>query len=173
MTVSSLHTVCIGLGSNLGYSRKILANAWQELDAHQQITTLQLSAPFVTRPVGMESQNWFVNGAGVLQTSLSPLELLTVLQKIEQQSGRKRYPELAGYQDRTLDLDMLLLDDVVMQSPLLTLPHPEMHTRGFVLVPLAEIAPSFVHPVEKKTISQLLSSLKSRGLTGDVHREEW
>ena len=118
-----------------------------------------LSSPYRTQPVGMVSDNQFINAAAVGWTSLEPETLLLHLQGIEKEFGRVRSAGQAGYQDRTLDLDLLLYDDLVLHGPLLILPHPEMNRRLFVLQPLAEIAASFLHPVSGKTIRQHLDSL--------------
>jgi len=90
--------------------------------------------------VDMESRHWFVNAVGLVQTSLSPLAFLHALQAIETAFGRRRAPGAVGYQDRRLDLDLLLYDDITLALPELTIPHPRMHQRRFVLEPLVEIA---------------------------------
>ncbi len=130
---------CIGLGSNLGQSRTLLKEAWQSLGQHPEVNLQTLSSPYRTRPVGMESSHWFINAVGRLHTTLPPETLLDLLLETEQKFGRVRYPELEGYQDRTLDLDLLLFADSIIQSERLILPHPAMHERLFVLIPLAEI----------------------------------
>lgn len=112
----------------------------------------------------MESEHWFINAVGQLTTTLSPETLLDLLLKTEQQFGRVRNPELAGYQDRTLDLDLLLYDEMTIQTNRLTLPHPAMHKRLFVLIPLAEIDRKILHPVLQQTVGELVDILA--GLTG-------
>lgn len=121
----------------------------------------------------MDSPHWFINAAGRLTTSLSPHELLALLLKVEQQYGRTRSTDQSGHQDRTLDLDLLLFDDVVMDTPELILPHPAMDGRLFVLVPLAEIARELQHPVLKKTISQLLAALPATSAAENVEQVKW
>jgi 2-amino-4-hydroxy-6-hydroxymethyldihydropteridine diphosphokinase len=111
----------------------------------------------------MESRHWFINAAGLLQTSLSPEELLDLILQVEQEFGRTRLEGQARYQDRTLDLDLLLFDELVLDSIPLTLPHPAMHRRWFVLIPLAEIAPQLLHPLQGKTIAELVSCLSIPG----------
>ncbi len=168
----------IGLGSNLGNSRSLLQEAWQSIGQHPEITLhLQnLSSPYRTQPVGMKSEHWFVNAVGQLDTTLSPEALLDLLLETEQHFGRVRYPEREGYQDRTLDLDLLLYADQLIQTTRLTLPHPAMHERLFVLVPLAELDGQTIHPFFKKTIDELLAAVlaeqKSKTGEGGKERQE-
>lgn len=150
----------IGLGSNLGDSRKTLPAAWQQLGSHDNIQTHRLSSLYCSEPVGMESENWFVNAVGELTTTLTPEQLLTELLKVEQDFGRRRDPSRPGYQDRTLDLDLLLYDDLIQRTSRLELPHPRLHERLFVLVPLAELAPDLVHPVLQCSMDTLCQHLQ-------------
>ncbi|RWX42778.1 2-amino-4-hydroxy-6-hydroxymethyldihydropteridine diphosphokinase, partial [Candidatus Electrothrix marina] len=133
-----------------------------------------LSSPYRTRPVGMESSHWFINAAGLLRTTLAPEALLNLLLETERQFGRIRHPEPEGYQDRTLDLDLLLFDACIMQTDRLALPHPLMHERLFVLIPLAEIAPQAEHPLRNKTIAELLAEeQKQRGGSEEIEQAGW
>ena len=152
-----MHTAYIGLGSNLGDSLRILQGAWSELGKQEGITPVRISSPFRTEPVGMDSDRLFVNAAGAIRTSLGPEDLLNVLLRIEEQFGRRRTAGKGGYQDRILDLDLLLYDNLVTSLTGLEIPHPEMHTRLFVLYPLGEIAPSLRHPIFNKTMAELLA----------------
>lgn len=141
----------IGLGSNLGKGCKNLQEAWHLLGEQRGITLLGLSSPYLTEPVDMESLQQFTNAVGVLETKLSPEQLLGVILSIEKSLGRDR----ALGQDRTVDLDIVYFDDLVLHTENLDLPHPEMHERLFVLAPLAELAPDRLHPVRNQTTRQM------------------
>ncbi|HEY1807826.1 MAG TPA: 2-amino-4-hydroxy-6-hydroxymethyldihydropteridine diphosphokinase [Acidobacteriaceae bacterium] len=163
----------IGLGANLpsavGLPEETVAAAIERLGAYGRVTAC--SGFYRTAPVGYVNQPAFVNAAVLLETELAPLPLLDVLLGIELSFGRDR---AAGPPKgpRTLDLDLLLYnrtrnrtrlgepaDELVLDDPALTLPHPAMHERRFVLAPLAEIAPKWLHPVRGRTISELLADL--------------
>lgn len=135
--------VFIGMGSNLGDGKTILQKAWQALGNVDGIVLDGLSNPYMTAPVYMASQHWFTNAVGRLQVSLAPLALLKVLLHVEASFGRTRSPKVSGYQDRSLDLDLLYYGDIIMKSPELILPHPHINKRLFVLVPFAELEPDF------------------------------
>jgi len=146
---------CIGLGSNLGNSLQTLQDSWHRLGEQEGIRLQCLSAPYRTEPVGMESEHRFINAAGLLTTTLSPEALLDQLLRVEQQFGRRRDPRNSGYQDRTLDLDLLLYGDLKIETSRLHIPHPEMHKRLFVLVPLADLAPNRLHPRFQCSLDEL------------------
>ncbi len=162
------HIACIGLGSNLGDSTQTVIKAWKILGQEQNIQLGTFSSLYKTAPVDMsEESRWFVNAAGVISTSLTPENLLVTLLAVEKEFGRKRN-NAQGYQNRTLDLDLLLYDDTVMQSLTLHLPHPKMAQRKFVLAPLAEIAPELIHPVHHKNVQDLLKALPADPHNNDV-----
>jgi len=141
----------ISAGSNIGDREANLEFAARRLGEHGKI--LGLSSFFETEPVGYADQAWFLNQAFELETALTPRELLSLCNEIERDGGRVRtFPNAP----RTLDLDILLYGDRIISEPDLVIPHPRMADRRFVLEPLAEIAPDFQHPVEKKTIRELL-----------------
>jgi 2-amino-4-hydroxy-6-hydroxymethyldihydropteridine diphosphokinase len=158
---------CIGLGSNLGDSLQILQDGWQRLGQQKGISLQSLSAPYQSKPVDMESKHWFINAAGVIKTTLAPEALLKRLLSVEKDFGRRRNPDDRGHQDRTLDLDLLLYDDLILKTSLLQIPHPQMHKRLFVLAPLAELTPDLIHPQLRKSIETL-----RQGLLNDTHSED-
>src|SRR4051812_12577261 len=146
-------TAFVGLGSNLGDRQAYLDQAIETLENADNISVTQVSSYYETEPLGGPAgQPDFLNAVAELETELSAEALLSVLQDIEKANKRVRQERFGP---RTLDLDLLLYDDVVFKSQTLTLPHPRMHKRGFALEPLAEIAPELVHPVLNKTIQEL------------------
>ncbi len=154
-------TVAIALGSNLssafGRPADNLREAVRRLGALGEVTAV--SSFYTTEPVGYLDQPTFVNAAALMETPLSPLEVLRGLLAIEHAMGRDR-ANVPAKGPRVIDLDLLLFGDVVMQSEELTLPHPAMHERRFVLEPLAEIAPEMVHPGLEGSVSDLLSAFQ-------------
>lgn len=149
----------IALGSNLGDRRRLLDAAVQRLTAIAGVHSVHTSAWHETQPVGgPPNQSPFLNGAAVLETTLSPEALLASLEQIEQELGRTRAQRWAP---RTIDLDLLLYDQLIVRTPTLILPHPRMAMRRFVLDPAAEIAPSMVHPTIGWTVAQLLDHLRT------------
>ena len=147
----------IGLGSNLGDRAATLQGALDALSAHPQIDAVRCSRRIETEPVGGPSdQPRYLNAVAELTTTLGPDALLTLLQTVETRLGRTRSVPNAP---RTLDLDLLLYDDLCRTTPELTIPHPRMHERRFVMAPLAEIAPDAWHPVLRKTARKILAGL--------------
>ncbi|WP_455627658.1 2-amino-4-hydroxy-6-hydroxymethyldihydropteridine diphosphokinase [Parabacteroides chinchillae] len=146
-------TAYLSLGTNIGNKRRNLITA-AALLAERVGDILALSDIYETEPWGFESENTFLNAALALRTLLSPLELLDATRLIEIEMGRVEKSN-GTYQDRIIDIDILMYDDIVMQTLQLTIPHPLMHKRSFVMEPLAEIAPDVVHPVFHKTIAEL------------------
>ena len=150
------HTAYIALGSNMGDKRGYLENAVKWMDKDEKCRVLRVSPFIVTEPVGGVEQDDFLNGCLCLETLYTPDELLDMLNALEQRAERVR---AVHWGPRTLDLDIIFYDDAVIQTERLTVPHALMHTRGFVLEPLAEIAPYAVHPVFGKTVRELLDML--------------
>jgi len=153
------HTAAIALGSNLssvfGAPDDNLREALRRLAALGEVAAV--SSFHTTEPVGYLNQPMFVNAAALLRTALTPLELLRAFFAIEHAMGRVR---LVAKGPRVIDLDLLLYEDVVMQTAELTLPHPAMRERRFVLEPLAEIAPERVHPGMGKTVAEMQRQLQ-------------
>lgn len=145
--------IYLGLGTNIGNKRRNLITA-AALLAERVGDVLALSGFYETEPWGFESNNWFLNAAVKLNTDYSPQELLIVTQQIEKELGRTEKSN-GTYHDRMIDIDILLYDDEVLQTPELVLPHPLMHERKFVMEPLAEIAPFVQHPIFKESIMDL------------------
>ena len=150
--------VYFGLGANLGDRRKQLFIAINQL-AKKAGNIPTFSDFYETASWGYQSPHLFLNAAVQFETSLSPYELLAVTQQIERELGRTIKSKNRHYADRTIDIDMLMYGDLILQTPELVLPHPLMHQRLFVLQPLAEIAPNLLHPVLNKTIIELYHSL--------------
>lgn len=149
-----MHTCHLLLGSNLGNRVENISNALNFIGL--QIGKLvSVSSVYETEPWGFLSDNLFLNQAVIVETMHTPQSILTRLQHIEQELGRVRLEGL-GYKSRMIDIDILFFDDEVINNHSLTIPHPQLHNRRFVLAPLAEISKEKVHPVLKKSISQLL-----------------
>jgi 2-amino-4-hydroxy-6-hydroxymethyldihydropteridine diphosphokinase len=152
----------IGLGGNEGDVSLNLQAAIAEIGELPETRVVRVSSLYRTAPVGLVEQPDFLNGVVAVDTSLEPADLLDRLLAIERSLGRTR--EVPGG-PRTVDLDLLLWGDRVVETPSLRVPHPRMHERAFVLIPLAEIAPHAVHPVLSKSIRELRDALES---TSDV-----
>lgn len=150
------HRAYIALGSNLGDKKAYLDQAIKALKQHKECRVQKVSSYLVTEPYGGVEQDDFLNACLSLDTLLSPEELLDLLHEIEQAALRER---LIHWGPRTLDLDILLYDNEVLETEDLIIPHVEMHKRDFVLKPLAEIAPNKRHPILGKTIGELAAQL--------------
>jgi len=156
------HLVYLSLGTNMGNKEENLRTAMTLIEEQVGTITSQ-SALYASAPWGFNSENTFLNNAIAVETSLTPEELLSTTQRIEHTLGRTHKSVDGQYSDRLIDIDILLYDDVVMHTPSLTLPHPLMHRRLFVLEPLSEIAPTMIHPLLQKEITTLCNELKAEG----------
>jgi 2-amino-4-hydroxy-6-hydroxymethyldihydropteridine diphosphokinase len=154
------HRAFIALGSNLQDPAAQVSSALREIAELPGTKLLRHSSFYRTAPVGYDNQPDFINAAAEVSTTLQPLALLRALLALEARHGRERPFANAP---RVLDLDLLIYDDQVMQTPELTLPHPRLHERGFVLFPLAEIAPDLDIP-GKGRVSDLISACQDQGM---------
>ena len=168
-------TVYIALGSNLGDRQVHLASALDAIRALPGVLSVVPSPIYETEPVltpgSPAGQSKFLNLAAVVKTTLPPGELLKSLHKIEASCGRARLSEQWGNQPRTLDLDILLYGDKTIDEPGITIPHPRMHERWFVLKPLNDLAPDMIHPVIGRSISKLLADLEDKEASPQRHRD--
>ncbi len=146
----------ISIGSNMGDSSKIIENAYKKIKNEKMIRNVTMSSIIKTKPYGYTEQDDFLNGIIVLDTLYSPYGLLDFLHTLEQDAGRER---LIHWGPRTLDLDIVFFGDMIINDVDLIVPHPDMHNREFVLKPLCEVEPRYMHPIFKKTASELLSEL--------------
>lgn len=151
------HRVYLGVGSNMGDRMEYISSAIDRIEEQQDTKVVHVSGLIETKPYGGVEQEDFLNGCVAIDTLKDPLELLDFLMDVEKQSGRVR---TVRWGPRTLDLDILMYDDLVMNERELTIPHKEMHKRMFVLEPLAEIAPYLMHPLLRKTISELKETIE-------------
>ena len=151
------HTACLSLGSNLGDREANLRSALHSLS---RLGKVMVSSFYETEPVEIESQPWFLNCAACVEfygeAGSTPEKLLVEILEIERRMGRRR---MQNKGPRPIDIDILLFGQEMVDTPVLTVPHPAMGQRGFVLVPLAEIAPAAMHPGLNKTVSEMLQEL--------------
>lgn len=160
-----LFTAFLGLGSNLGDRIEYLRNARQALHSHPEICIVRASAIYETEPVGgPEDQPPYLNAVLEVQTTLTASRLLEFALEVEQQFGRCRK---VRWGSRSLDIDLLFYDNSISQKQELMIPHPRLHQRAFVLIPLMDVAPDFIHPLNQKTVREMLTRLPS---TSGVHR---
>ena len=151
------HIAYISVGSNLGDKLVNCQNGITSLAKVRRSRILAQSHIYVTEPVDYVDQDWFINMAVKLETSLDPFRLLDHIENIQQSAGRIQDPIRFG--PRILDLDIILFDDCIIESERLVIPHPRMHKRRFVLKPICDIDPSIIHPVLKQDMQYLLERL--------------
>lgn len=153
------HEAFVAFGSNLGDKEKFIDEAIEALSNLPQINIVAISDKIVTEPYGNVEQDVFLNGVMKIETLLSADELLQILQKVEEHAGRERK---IHWGPRTLDLDIIFYDDDIISEDDLIVPHPDMKNRDFVLKPLMQIAPYKLHPVYRKTISDMYAELMAK-----------
>lgn len=153
------HDVFVAFGSNLGDKEKFIDEAIEALSNLPQINIVAISDKIVTEPYGNVEQDVFLNGVMKIETLLPADELLQILQKVEEHAGRERK---IHWGPRTLDLDIIFYDDDIISEDDLIVPHPDMKNRDFVLKPLMQIAPYKLHPVYRKTISDIYAELMAK-----------
>lgn len=154
------HNVCLSTGSNMGDKRKTIEDAIKALDNDRKCKIKKASKLFCSTAYGGITQDEFLNGAVLMKTLYTPNELLRKIHEIEKSAKRERKQH---WGPRTLDLDIIFYDDLIICTDSLQIPHVDMQNRDFVLKPLSQIAPSFVHPIFKKTVQQLYEDVKKSG----------
>lgn len=147
----------IACGSNMGDKEAYIREAARKIEQDEKCRLLSSSDLIVAKPYGGVEQDDFINGAFLIETLYEPEELLAFVNRLEEEAGRER---LIHWGPRTLDLDIIFYEDNVIRTDKLTVPHPDMHNRSFVLLPLVQIAPQWVHPVYQKTAAELLGVLQ-------------
>jgi 2-amino-4-hydroxy-6-hydroxymethyldihydropteridine diphosphokinase len=157
LRTSNGHIAYIGIGSNIGNKVRHCEKAIAEILKANHHKLLAQSSLFKTQAIGYTSQDWFVNGVIKIETELEPLDLLQILKAIESRMGRTT---TVRWGPRVIDLDILFFDEEEIKTEEVQIPHPSLHERQFVLIPLAEIDRNLVHPVLKKTVRELLETLK-------------
>lgn len=173
-----LHIAFVGFGSNLGDSMQVLAAAWIRLGDDTDVKLIKLSSPFLSDPVGMDSDRRFTNCVGRIETSLAPGELLELLLKIEKESGRTRSHPAGEPEDRILDLDLLYYGTDLIHEKSLVVPHPQINKRLFVLLPMVEIEKSHVDPETGESLVLICRDFYEQMRNGTIEeqkieRSEW
>ena len=160
MPLAEMNTAYIGVGSNLEDKLHNCCKAIELVDNIENCTVMKQSGFYRTEPVGVASQDWYVNGVIRVETGLSAQDLLRSLLSIETDMGRVRKQR---WESRIIDLDILLYGHHVIDEKNLTIPHPLMHIRKFVLMPMVQLDPDLIHPVLGRTMSELFDDLAEEG----------
>lgn len=160
--------VFIGIGSNLGNAKEKCKQGIIALDKKKEIDIIQCSPFYKTEPLGGPEQGWFINCVVEIKTLLSPENLLSYLKNLEIQMGRTKS---IRWGPRTIDFDILFLNDKVIDMPDLKIPHPLSHKRLFVLEPMGEIAPDLIHPVFNKSIRDLKKEMSFANQKIEIYKE--
>jgi 2-amino-4-hydroxy-6-hydroxymethyldihydropteridine diphosphokinase len=157
---NDLKKAYVGLGSNLGEREYLIRSAAEGLDLIPMTKLVRISSLYDTKPIGELEQPDYLNAVALVTTGLDPSRLLWNLHLIENKLGRRRN---VRWEPRPIDLDLLFFEDAVIDEEGIKVPHPEAHKRAFVLVPMNELSPDYVHPVLKKSIEELLGAAEPRG----------
>jgi 2-amino-4-hydroxy-6-hydroxymethyldihydropteridine diphosphokinase len=159
--------VYLSIGGNLGNRELNLENALIALT--QNVGTIEAASPvYETEPVGFESDNQFLNMAVIVETFLNPYAIIDQIRIIENKFGRKR--QANRYISRTIDIDLIFYDNQIIDEKELIIPHPRMHERKFVLVPLCDIAPDFIHPILNQSIKEILENSKDESVVKPIFK---
>ena len=156
----NLHTAYISVGSNIGRKLDNCRKGITALTRCGRSRVIDNSLVYQTEPVDYKDQDWFVNYVVKIETALDPFSLLDTLKSIEGEAGRTR--DAVRFGPRVLDLDIILYDAIVVDTPRLVIPHPRMHKRCFVLRPICDIDPSIIHPVFHRTMQSLLEDIDAK-----------
>jgi 2-amino-4-hydroxy-6-hydroxymethyldihydropteridine diphosphokinase len=154
-----MKTAYLSLGSNVGDRKANLRDALRRLREPEKLEIARISPLYETEPVDVESQPWFLNIAVQIETSLFPMQLLGRIGRVEEAMGRKR---VRAKGPRPIDIDIVLYGSFVIETPKLTVPHPRMKERRFVLEPMVELAPDLRHPVTRQSMRELLGAIKGQ-----------
>lgn len=169
--ISKMESCYVLFGSNLGDKNQLFAQSCQLINNRcGRIVTV--SAAYESEPWGFEANEWFLNRIIVVETELTPEDMLWHLLDIEKELGRIRDPEIHGYASRTVDLDILYYGSCIIHTDVLTVPHPRLHLRRFALVPLCEVAPELLHPVLQLTQAELLECCHDDGIVRRIETKE-
>ena len=150
----------LSLGTNMGDRLSNIQQAVRLLTSDNNIKLLRASSFYETQPWGLSEQNWFINAAIVVETELSPIELLRVCQNIEEKLGRIREGK-PKWSERIIDIDILFYDDLIFKNEILEIPHKYVHKRAFALVPMIEVNAQLKHPILNKTIIEMHEELEN------------
>lgn len=163
-----MHAYTLLLGSNLGNKIQILSRAKFLLQMNRCLIS-NCSSLYQSEPWGFEHNEAFVNQAVLIHTTQNLFQVYRLCMDIEKQLGRSRNHQNEGYTARPIDIDILFADSLIVQHPHIELPHPRLHLRKFVLIPLDEILPKFVHPIARKSVHQLLDECADTGWVKKIH----